>query len=131
MNDALNISQLAKTYSNGHQALQGIDLTVKEGDFFALLGPNGAGKSTTIGIVSSLVNKSSGSVKVFGHDVNTDTTAAKSNLGIVPQEINFSQFECCYEIVVNQAGYYGLNKSLAETRAKQYLSQLGLWGTSF
>ncbi len=127
MNYALEISKLTKTYANGKHALKGIDLVVNNGDFFALLGPNGAGKSTTIGIVSGLVNKTSGTAKIFGHDINTDSYHAKSALGVVPQEINFSQFETCYEIVLNQAGYYGLHKALAKERAEHYLNQLGLW----
>lgn len=131
MNYALEISQLTKTYANGKQALKGIDLIVETGDFFALLGPNGAGKSTTIGIVSGLVNKSSGTAKIFGHDINTESYHAKSSLGVVPQEINFSQFETCHEIVLNQAGYYGLHKSLAKERAEHYLNQLGLWDRRF
>ena len=127
MTHALEISKLSKTYANGKQALNQINLSVEQGDFFALLGPNGAGKSTTIGIISGLVNKTSGSVRIHGHDITTDASAAKSCLGIVPQEINFSQFETCYEIVVNQAGYYGLRKKLAIQRAEKYLTQLGLW----
>jgi len=124
---ALQIKNLKKTYANGLQALKGIDLEVEEGDFFALLGPNGAGKSTTIGILTSLVNKSQGSVKIYGLDIDTHTTEAKSLIGIVPQEINFSQFESCLEIVVNQGGYYGINKRLAIERAEKYLTQFGLW----
>ena len=127
MNHALEISQLTKTYKNGKQALNGIDLVVETGDFFALLGPNGAGKSTTIGIISGLVNKTSGTAKIFGHDINTNAFYAKSSLGVVPQEINFSQFETCYEIVLNQAGYYGLKRTLAKERTEHYLNQLGLW----
>ena len=124
---ALEIRQLNKTYRNGVVALLGIDLDVQEGDFFALLGPNGAGKSTTIGIVCGLVNKSSGTVKVFGHDITSETEAAKAKIGIVPQEINFSQFESCLEIVVNQGGYYGINRRTAMERAEKYLGKLGLW----
>ena len=127
MNHALEISQLTKTYKNGKQALNGIDLVVETGDFFALLGPNGAGKSTTIGIISGLVNKTSGTAKIFGHDINTNAFYAKSSLGVVPQEINFSQFETCYEIVLNQASYYGLKRTLAKERTEHYLNQLGLW----
>jgi ABC-2 type transport system ATP-binding protein len=119
---ALDIKGLAKTYKGGVQALKGVDLTVEEGDFFALLGPNGAGKSTAIGIISSLVNKSSGSVKVFGHDLATDIVNAKSCIGLVPQEFNFNQFETLFQIVVNQAGYYGVPRSIAK-----YLKQLDLW----
>ena len=124
---ALEISNLSKTYSGGVEALKGIDLTVEEGDFFALLGPNGAGKSTTIGIITSLVNKSGGKVKVFGHDIDTDLTAAKRQLGLVPQEFNFSQFERVIEIVVNQAGYYGIPRNEAYQRAEVVLNQLSLW----
>lgn len=124
---ALDIKGLAKTYKGGVQALKGVDLTVEEGDFFALLGPNGAGKSTAIGIISSLVNKSSGSVKVFGHDLATDIVNAKSCIGLVPQEFNFNQFETLFQIVVNQAGYYGVPRSIAKERAEKYLKQLDLW----
>lgn len=124
---ALDIKGLAKTYKGGVQALKGIDLTVEEGDFFALLGPNGAGKSTTIGIVSSLVNKSSGSVKIFEHDLATDIVNAKTCIGLVPQEFNFNQFETLFQIVVNQAGYYGVPRSVAKVRAEKYLKQLDLW----
>ena len=124
---SLEISRLEKTYKNGFQALKGIDLDVDEGDFFALLGPNGAGKSTTIGIISTLINKSAGSVRVFGLDSDTHTTEIKSRLGIVPQEINFSLFETCLNIVLNQAGYYGIDRKSAYTRAEKYLKQLGLW----
>ena len=127
MHTALSISNLGKEYKNGVVALHGIHLEVAQGDFFALLGPNGAGKSTTIGIVSSLVNKSSGTVKVFGHDLDTDLAAAKACIGLVPQEYNFNQFEPLMEILLNQAGYYGLNRTLAKERAEHYLSQLGLW----
>lgn len=124
---ALDIQQLKKTYKSGTVALSGIDLQVQQGDFFALLGPNGAGKSTCIGIISSLVNKSSGIVKVFGFDLDSQLEDAKSQLGLVPQEFNFNQFETVLQIVVNQAGYYGVPKALALPRAEKYLSQLGLW----
>jgi len=124
---ALSLRDLKKTYSNGHVALKGITLDVSEGDFFALLGPNGAGKSTTIGIVTSLVNKSGGVVRVFGHDLDTDTAAAKSCIGLVPQEFNFNQFEPVVEIVANQAGFYGIERLEAFRRAEKYLRQLGLW----
>ncbi|MCV2885661.1 ABC transporter ATP-binding protein [Aestuariibacter sp. AA17] len=124
---ALNIVGLKKTYKGGVQALKGIDLHVEEGDFFALLGPNGAGKSTTIGIVSSLVNKSEGSVEVFGHSMDTQLVDAKSSIGLVPQEFNFNQFETLMQIVVNQAGYYGVPRDVAKTRAEKYLKQLDLW----
>jgi ABC-2 type transport system ATP-binding protein len=127
MTTAISIQNLTKVYKTGVTALQGIDLTVEQGDFFALLGPNGAGKSTTIGIISSLVNKSSGTVKVFGHDIDTDLAAAKSSIGLVPQEFNFNQFEPVIEVLVNQAGYYGITRSVAFERAELYLSQLGLW----
>ncbi len=127
MTIALSISNLQKTYSNGLVALKGIDLTVEEGDFFALLGRNGAGKSTAIGIISSLVNKDGGSVQVFDADVDRDFALAKSYLGIVPQEFNFSIFETPKQIVCNQAGYYGIGRKIAAERAEQYLSQLGLW----
>ena len=127
MSSALSIRQLTKTYGNGFQALQGIDLDVSEGDFFALLGPNGAGKSTTIGILSTLVNKSSGTVNVFGHDLDRDPAGLKRCLGVVPQEFNFNQFEKVFDIVVTQAGYYGIPSKLAKERAEQYLTQLGLW----
>lgn len=127
MTAALSISGLKKQYDNGFQALKGINLTVAEGDFFALLGPNGAGKSTTLGIISSLVNKSSGQVKVFGVDIDEDFPKAKKSLGIVPQEFNFNQFETPYSIVVTQAGYYGIEPETAKQRAEKYLKQLGLW----
>ena len=124
---ALSLRGLAKTYKNGTQALKGIDLDVAEGDFFALLGPNGAGKTTTIGIVSSLVTKSRGSVQVFGIDADRDLEAAKSCIGLVPHEINFNMFESPETIVTNQAGFYGLPLRLARERAEKYLRQLQLW----
>ncbi|MGF1696676.1 ABC transporter ATP-binding protein [Vibrio lamellibrachiae] len=124
---ALEIEQLRKTYAGGFEALKGISLNVEKGDFYALLGPNGAGKSTTIGVVSSLVNKTSGKVKVFGFDIDSDLELAKQNLGLVPQEFNFNQFETVEQIVLQQAGYYGVSKALAKERAKKYLSQLDLW----
>ncbi len=124
---ALEIKTLRKVYKNGFEALKGIDLTVRQGDFFALLGPNGAGKSTTIGIITGLVNKTSGTVRVFGCDIDRELEAAKSYIGLVPQEINFSQFEAVMEIVVNQAGYYGIDRPLARQRAEKYLKKLGLW----
>ncbi|WP_252275548.1 ABC transporter ATP-binding protein [Pseudomonas subflava] len=127
MTPALSIRQLTKTYANGFQALKGIDLDVAEGDFFALLGPNGAGKSTTIGILSTLVNKSGGSVEVFGHDLDRDPSGLKRCLGVVPQEFNFNQFEKCFDILTTQAGYYGIPLKQAKERAEQYLTQLGLW----
>ncbi len=124
---ALEINRLEKTYKNGFQALKGIDLDVDEGDFLALLGPNGAGKSTTIGIVSSLVTKTAGSISVLGLDSDTHIIEIKSLLGIVPQEINFSLFETCLNILLNQAGYYGIDRKSAYPRAEKYLRQLGLW----
>lgn len=127
MSSALSIRQLTKTYGNGFQALKGIDLDVKEGDFFALLGSNGAGKSTTIGILSTLVNKSGGQVEVFGHDLDRDPSGLKRCLGVVPQEFNFNQFEKCFDILTTQAGYYGIPLKQAKERAEQYLTQLGLW----
>lgn len=127
MTYALEISALAKTYKGGFQALKGIDLTVKQGDFFALLGPNGAGKSTSIGVITSLVNKTAGQVKIFGYDIDTDLEKAKSYIGLVPQEFNFSQFEPLVNILVNQAGYYGVSKTVALQRAEKYLKQLELW----
>lgn len=127
LSQALTITNLHKSYKSGTKALNGIDLTVEQGDFFALLGPNGAGKSTTIGIISSLVNKTSGQVKVFDFDLDTQLEAAKSQLGLVPQEFNFNQFETVLQIVVNQAGYYGVPKAVAMVRAEKYLGQLGLW----
>ncbi|MGU5684845.1 ABC transporter ATP-binding protein [Aeromonas allosaccharophila] len=125
--NALEISGLKKTYQGGVEALKGIDLCVKQGDFFALLGPNGAGKSTTIGVISSLVNKSAGKVKVFGYDIDSDLEQAKAQLGLVPQEFNFSQFEKVIQIVTHQAGFYGVPKAEAKIRAEKYLRQLDLW----
>ncbi|MCQ6258106.1 ABC transporter ATP-binding protein [Pseudomonas sp. Q11] len=127
MSSALSIRQLTKTYGNGFQALSGIDLDVAEGDFFALLGPNGAGKSTTIGILSTLVNKTSGTVNIFGHDLDREPAALKRCIGVVPQEFNFNQFEKTFDIVVTQAGYYGIPPKIANERAEKYLTQLGLW----
>jgi ABC-2 type transport system ATP-binding protein len=124
---ALSVKGLTKTYKNGVQALKGIDLDVEEGDFFAMLGPNGAGKTTLIGIVTSLVNKTAGSVSVFGYDIDRDLDRAKSCIGIVPQEINFNMFESPETIVVNQAGFYGVERTLARERAEKYLKQLQLW----
>ncbi len=124
---ALEIDQLRKTYAGGFEALKGISLNVKKGDFYALLGPNGAGKSTTIGVISSLVNKTSGTVKVFGFDIDTQLELAKQNLGLVPQEFNFNQFETVEQIVMQQAGYYGVSKALAKERAEKYLTKLDLW----
>lgn len=127
MHQALTIKDLRKTYSNGVEALKGIDLQVEAGDFFALLGPNGAGKSTAIGIICSLVNKTSGRVEVFGHDIDTQRDNAKSCIGLVPQEFNFNQFEPVIEIVINQAGYYGIPRSESRERAEYYVQKLGLW----
>jgi ABC-2 type transport system ATP-binding protein len=124
---ALAVKGLTKTYKNGVKALKGIDLEVDEGDFFALLGPNGAGKTTLIGIVTSLVNKTAGKVDVFGHDLDAELARAKSCIGIVPQEINFNMFETPETIVVNQAGFYGVDRHVARERAEKYLKQLQLW----
>lgn len=124
---ALQISQLTKVYEDGFVALKGIDLNVAEGDFFALLGPNGAGKSTTIGIICSLVRKTEGSVTVFGHDIDADFSGAKQYVGVVPQEFNFNQFEKPIDILINQAGYFGIPAKTAALRAEKYLVQLGLW----
>ncbi|MCG6383737.1 ABC transporter ATP-binding protein [Vibrio fluvialis] len=124
---ALEIDQLRKTYAGGFEALKGVSLTVNKGDFYALLGPNGAGKSTTIGIISSLVNKTSGTVKVFGHNIDTYLEQAKQHLGLVPQEFNFNPFETVEQIVMQQAGYYGVSRTLAKERAEKYLTQLDLW----
>jgi len=127
MQYALEISALEKTYKGGFQALKGINLKVQQGDFFALLGPNGAGKSTTIGVLTSLVNKTAGQVKIFGYDIDIELEAAKSYLGLVPQEFNFNQFESLLTILINQAGYYGVGRKLALIRAEKYLKQLELW----
>jgi len=124
---ALSLRQLSKTYRNGVQALKGIDLDVEQGDFFALLGPNGAGKTTAIGIIASLVNKSSGTALVFGHDIDTDLEAAKACLGLVPQEINFNQFEKVTTILLNQAGFYGIPRRVARERIDVWLRRLQLW----
>lgn len=124
---ALSIRQLCKTYGNGFEALRNIDLDVSQGDFFALLGPNGAGKSTTIGIISSLVQKSAGQVAIFGHDTVTAASTAKQLLGVVPQEFNFNQFEKVLDIVVNQAGFYGMPRGQALSQAEKYLKKLDLW----
>ena len=124
---ALTIRNLTKTYANGVQALKGIDLQVEKGDFFALLGPNGAGKSTTIGVISSLVNKTGGEVSIFGYSLDTERALAKQKIGVVPQEFNFNQFEKVFDIVVTQAGFYGIPAPQARERAEKYLRQLGLW----
>lgn len=128
---ALEVRGLRKTYRNGVVALRGIDLDVEEGDFFALLGPNGAGKSTLIGIVSSLVNATAGETRVFGISVQRERSRAMAQLGLVPQEVNFNQFERPFEICVNQAGYYGVPRALAKQRAEKYLEQLKLWDQAF
>ena len=125
--NALSVRGLTKTYKNGIQALKGVDLDVEQGDFFALLGPNGAGKTTLIGIVTSLVNKTGGQAAVFGHDIDRDLEAAKACIGVVPQELNFNQFETPHTIVVNQAGFYGIPRPVARERAEKYLKQLQLW----
>ena len=124
---ALSIKDLQKTYANGNVALKGINFSVEAGDFYALLGPNGAGKTTAIGVISSLVNKSGGSVEIFGHDIDTDLAAAKACLGLVPQEINLNLWESVHNIVLNQAGYYGLHRKLARERAEKYLREMRLW----
>ena len=127
MTYALEIKNLKKVYPTGVEALSGIDLAVEEGDFYALLGPNGAGKSTTIGIITSLVNKTSGKVSVFDHDIDTDLVQAKQQIGLVPQEFNFNPFETVEQIVVNQAGYYGVPRKEALKRSEKYLKQSNLW----
>ena len=124
---ALEIKNLTKTYKNNIEALRGIDLSVERGDFFALLGPNGAGKSTTIGIIASLVNKTSGSVSICGIDVDEDFPLAKSKLGVVNQEFNFSQFEKVIDVITVQAGYYGVDFKTATEKAESYLKKLGIW----
>ena len=128
---ALAISQLRKTYGANFDALKGIDLLVEAGDFFALLGPNGAGKSTTIGIICSLVRKTSGSLSIFGCDIDTDFANAKRHIGVVPQEFNFHQFEKPFHILVTQAGYYGIPRRVAEVRAEKFLHEFGLWNHRF
>ncbi|MDU4465327.1 ABC transporter ATP-binding protein [Haemophilus parahaemolyticus] len=124
---ALEIKNLIKTYATGVQAVKGIDLTVEQGDFYALLGHNGAGKSTTIGIISSLVNKTSGSVKVFGYDLDTQKTQLKQQIGLVPQEFNFNQFEKVLDVLTQQAGFYGIPLKEAKMRAEMWLKKLDLW----
>ncbi len=125
--DALAIKQLRKTYPNGVEALKGIDLTVRQGDFFALLGPNGAGKTTAIGIITSLVKKTAGSINVFGHDLDRQPEIVKSCIGVVPQEVNLNLFERNDFTLINQAGYYGVPRRLATQRAEKYLKALHLW----
>jgi ABC-2 type transport system ATP-binding protein len=127
MTSALSIKQLTKTYENGFEALKGIDFEVQQGDFFALLGPNGAGKSTTIGVLNSLVRKSTGSVSIMGVDIDSDFAKAKQFLGVVPQEFNFNVFEKVYNILITQAGFYGISEADAKPRAEKYLKELGLW----
>lgn len=127
MTAALSIKDLRKVYKNGFEALKGISFEVQEGDFFALLGPNGAGKSTTLGIVSSLVNKTSGQVEVFGYNLDSQADKAKCELGVVPQEFNFNMFENVEDILITQAGYYGIAATEAKKRSEFYLRKLGLW----
>ena len=127
MTVAISIKNLKKTYANGFEALKGISLEVEQGDFFALLGPNGAGKSTTIGVISTLVNRTAGSVEVFERNVDAHVYETKLDLGVVPQEVNFNQFEKVQDIVMTQAGYYGLTRKLARERCEKYLNKLGLW----
>ena len=124
---ALSIKNLTKTYANGTEALKGIDFSVKAGDFYALLGPNGAGKTTAIGIISSLINKSGGEVEIFGHSIDTDLEAAKTCIGLVPQEVNMNLWEKVHNVVLHQAGYYGLDRKLAHERTEKYLRALRLW----
>ena len=127
MTIAISLKDVRKVYANGVEALKGVSLDVEQGDFFALLGPNGAGKTTIIGIISTLVNKTAGSVEVFGKRVDTHIYETKLDFGVVPQEINFSQFEKVHDIVLTQAGYYGLPRKLARQRCEKYLRKLGLW----
>lgn len=131
MTYALKISNLEKTYDNKFQALKGINLEVEEGDFFALLGANGAGKSTTIGIICSLINKTAGEVSVFGHDLDTERETVQAHIGLVPQEFNFNIWEPVIEIIINQAGYYGIDRATAVTRAEELLKHLDLWEKRF
>jgi ABC-2 type transport system ATP-binding protein len=125
--NALSVRGLTKIYKNGVEALKGVDLDVEQGDFFALLGPNGAGKTTLIGIITSLVNKTAGEARVFGHDIDRELEVAKACIGVVPQELNFNMFETPFTIVVNQAGFYGIPRPVARERAEKYLKQLQLW----
>ncbi|MCW5581662.1 MAG: ABC transporter ATP-binding protein [Luteimonas sp.] len=124
---ALSAQGLVKTYKNGVQALKGVDLEVEQGDFFALLGPNGAGKTTLIGIATTLVNKTAGRLEVFRHDIDREVEAAKACIGVVPQEVNFNLWETPFDIVVNQAGFYGIDRRIARQRAERYLRKLSLW----
>lgn len=131
MTHALTLHQLRKTYKNGFEALKGITLSVEQGDFFALLGPNGAGKSTTISIISSLTKKTSGEVHIFGYNLDKQPSQAKQCLGVVPQEFNFGHFEKPFDILITQAGFYGIDRTTAEQRAEYYLQKLGLWEKRF
>ncbi|MCD6047580.1 MAG: transporter related [Gammaproteobacteria bacterium] len=128
---ALNIQDLTKVYANGHEALKGISLSIKPGEFFGLLGPNGAGKTTTIGILVSLVRKTSGMVDIFGHNIDKDLAAAKACIGLVPQEFNFNSFEKAIDILINEAGYYGIPRAIAKERGEYYLEKLGLYAKRF
>jgi ABC-2 type transport system ATP-binding protein len=128
---ALEVRDLKKTYPNGVEALKGVSLTVQPGDFYALLGPNGAGKSTLIGVISSLVNASAGEVRVFGVPIHGQRSAAMQMIGLVPQELNFNLFEKPFDICVNQAGFYGVERKIAGERAEKYLKQLALWDKAF
>ncbi len=128
---ALSIKRLTQTYANGNQALKGIDFDIEAGDFYALLGPNGAGKTTAIGIICSLITKTGGEVEIFGHNIERELEAAKSCIGLVPQEINLNLFDTVLNIVVNQAGYYGIGRELAMKRAEEYLGELKLWDRRF
>lgn len=128
---ALSIHNLKKTYATGQVALKGIDLDVEQGDFFALLGPNGAGKTTTIGIITTLVNKTAGSVSIYGYDLEKNPYTAKTFMGVVPQEFNFNMFERVIDIIVNQAGFYGIPREQALVQAEKYLTRLGLWAKRF
>lgn len=128
---ALSVNNLSKTYANGTQALNGVSFAVQEGDFFALLGPNGAGKSTTIGIITSLVNKTAGQVSVFNHDLDNERSQVKRHIGLVPQEFNFNIFEKVWDIVLNQGGYYGLSRKQCKPLAEKYLRLLDLWDQRF
>ena len=124
---ALSIKNLSKKYKSGVEALKSVSFDVQQGDFFALLGPNGAGKTTAIGIITSLVNKSSGSIEVFGHDLDKELAKAKSCIGVVPQEVNLNLFDFNFNILVNQAGFYGIQRSEGKKRAEQYLKKMQLW----
>lgn len=131
MQNSIKITHLKKIYSGGLEALKDVNLTIPEGSFYGLLGPNGAGKSTIIGIICSLVNKTSGKILISGHDIDTHWSEAKSHIGVVPQEFNFNIFEKCIQIVINQAGYYGVEHSVAKNRAEVLFKQLGLWDKRF